>query len=230
MTFCSSETPGSFFVSFSHIFCESFLIMFVWRQTFLLSTAQGRNLSGVSYICPNWESGFSHIQTLSVSLQMVAFQIEHGDSHLFREHEIPGLSVYWFISCNFMQSVCLLKAVSVPGWYPRLIIKEAIFLLNKNHLIGLNSEFRDLVFLICMTENRVWHSYGHMCNLQQAACLLKKWECFSKCYTHYNKVLINFLLKCIRIPLFFSFQEVLIKQSIVFKTAYENALHQYLNF
>lgn len=135
MTFCSSETPGSFFVSFSHIFCESFLIMFVWHQTFLLSTAHGRNLSGVSYICPNWESGFSHTQTLSVSLQMVAFQIEHGDSHLFREHEIPGLSVYWFISCNFMQSVCLLKAVSVPGWYPRLIIKEAIFLLNKNHLL-----------------------------------------------------------------------------------------------
>lgn len=124
-------------------------------------------------------------------------------SHLFREYEIPCLSVYWFISCNFMQTVCLLKAVSFSGWYPRLFIKRAIFLLNMNHPVELNSEFRDFSHLHdrtdCDTPMFICATWSKL-----HACWMKG-EGFSKCHGNYNKVLINFLFKCILSTFVFQF-------------------------
>lgn len=51
----------------------------------------------VLHVFAKIESDLSHAQALPVShtnLQMIALQMEHGDSHLFREHEIPFLSVH----------------------------------------------------------------------------------------------------------------------------------------
>lgn len=125
-TFCGSETPWSFHFApgSSQSSLGSFLIMLaLW--TFSLPTAQGRN-SLMFYLSATIESDVSHTQKLPVShmsLHMVELQMEHGDSYFFREFESPCLSIYWFISCDYMQSVSLIRTAAVSGWSPNLIIK-----------------------------------------------------------------------------------------------------------
>lgn len=116
--------------------------------------------------------------------------------------------------CNYMQPISLLPTVSTSDWYPSLSIKRAVSLLNMNHLIWLSNLGSDLGF-----------SHLHHCEWMyiyadpQPVTLCRYKFMFSKWIKNIyqsptfikTKFLLTFVSKYIlKIPLFFSFQEVLI--------------------
>lgn len=104
---------------------------------------------------------------------------------------------------QFYANSLFTKSCIIFWLIPKLLIKRTIFLLNMNHPVELNSEFRDFCHLHdweqCDTPMFICATWSKL-----HACWMKG-EGFSKCCGNYNKVLINFLFKCVLSTFVFQF-------------------------